>query len=137
MTTPTAAGTRPGGAIASAWAVMHYLGIEGYRAKAKLVTDSRTKIQAAVSEIEGFETYGNPQLGLLAYGSQDIDSHAVWGRLTKRGWFTGVVTEPRGIHLMLSPAHAEVADVYIEDLNQVVREVREGASTPEVEARYA
>ncbi|MCZ6465416.1 MAG: aminotransferase class V-fold PLP-dependent enzyme, partial [Proteobacteria bacterium] len=79
MTTPTAAGTRPGGAIASAWAVMHYLGIEGYRAKAKLVTDTRTKIRAAVAEIEGFETYGKPQLGLLAYGSQDVDPHAVWG----------------------------------------------------------
>jgi glutamate/tyrosine decarboxylase-like PLP-dependent enzyme len=137
MTTPTAAGTRPGGAIASAWAVMHYLGIEGYRAKAKLVTDTRAKIQAAVADIDGFEAYGDPQLGLLAYGSQEVDPHAVWERLTGRGWFTGVVTEPRGIHLMLSPAHAEVADAYIEDLRAVVAEVRDGATTPEVDARYA
>ena len=31
MSTATAAGTRPGGAVAGAWAVMHYLGVEGYR----------------------------------------------------------------------------------------------------------
>ncbi|NJN52018.1 MAG: aspartate aminotransferase family protein, partial [Gammaproteobacteria bacterium] len=30
MFTPTMAGTRPGGAIAAAWAVMNYLGVEGY-----------------------------------------------------------------------------------------------------------
>ena len=33
MITPTMAGTRPGGAIAAAWAVMNFLGIEGYREK--------------------------------------------------------------------------------------------------------
>jgi hypothetical protein len=38
---------------------------------------------------------------------------------------------------MLSPAHAEVADAYIEDLRAVVAEVRDGATTPEVDARYA
>jgi len=32
MITPTLAGTRPGGAISAAWAVMNYLGVEGYRA---------------------------------------------------------------------------------------------------------
>ena len=33
MVTPTLAGTRPGGAISSAWAVMNYLGVSGYQAK--------------------------------------------------------------------------------------------------------
>ena len=31
MKTPTLAGTRPGGAISAAWAVMNHLGVEGYR----------------------------------------------------------------------------------------------------------
>lgn len=31
MTTPTLAGTRPGGAISAAWAIMNFLGIDGYR----------------------------------------------------------------------------------------------------------
>ena len=137
MTTPTAAGTRPGGAIASAWAVMHYLGIEGYRAKAKVVTDTRAKIQAAVAAIEGFRNLRRPPARPARLREPGPQPHAVWGRLTQRGWFSGVVTEPAGIHLMLSPAHADVADTYIEDLRSVVREVRDGAATPEVDARYA
>ena len=46
MVTPTVAGTRPGGAIASAWAVLHYLGVEGYREKARQVVATREKLMA-------------------------------------------------------------------------------------------
>ncbi len=48
MVTPTVAGTRPGGAIASAWAVLHYLGVEGYREKARQVVATREKLMAAI-----------------------------------------------------------------------------------------
>ncbi len=41
MITPTLAGTRPGGAIAAAWAVINFLGVDGYRRRQKMVTDAR------------------------------------------------------------------------------------------------
>ena len=41
MVTPTLAGTRPGGSIASAWAVLHYLGREGYVERASRIRDAR------------------------------------------------------------------------------------------------
>jgi glutamate/tyrosine decarboxylase-like PLP-dependent enzyme len=141
MTTPTAAGTRPGGAVAAAWAVMHYLGVEGYRAKAKAVTDTRARMLREISAIEGLSPVGEPQLGLFAYGSfgaDALDIYAVWGRLLKRGWFTGLLTEPRAIHLMLSPAHADFADDYLADLREAVAEVREtGATAADTRARYS
>ena len=137
MTTPTAAGTRPGGAVAGAWAVMNYLGIEGYREKARAVTDTRAKLAAAIGETEGVHVLGAPQLGLIAYGGDGVDAHAVWGRLAKRGWFTGLVTEPRGVHLMLSPAHEGVIDQYVQDMRDAVREVRETGATSTVKATYA
>lgn len=123
MSTPTVAGTRPGGAFASAWAVMHYLGVEGYREKAKRVTDTREKLMAAINEIDGLHTYGDPKLGLFAYGAERADIFAIWGELNSKGWFTGVTTEPKGIQLMLSPAHAEVADEYIRDLTEALDRV--------------
>ncbi|MDZ7684529.1 MAG: aminotransferase class V-fold PLP-dependent enzyme [Gammaproteobacteria bacterium] len=63
MVTPTLAGTRPGGAISAAWAVMNYLGIDGYCAKHKLVTDARKTIESGVKKL-GFEVLGGPQLGI-------------------------------------------------------------------------
>lgn len=138
MHTPTLAGTRPGGAIASAWAVMHYLGVEGYRKKARAVTQTREKLMAEIRETEGLRTHGEPILGLFSFGSAQLDIFAVWGRMARRGWFTGLTTEPRGIHLMLSPAHAAVADQYLADLRASVAEVgASGERASETKARYA
>jgi glutamate/tyrosine decarboxylase-like PLP-dependent enzyme len=138
MSTATAAGTRPGGAIAGAWAVMHYLGVEGYRAKAKQVTDTRERLEREIAARDDLFVHGAPRLGLLAYGSDGLDPFAIWGRLAKRGWFTGLVTEPRGIHLMLSPAHAEVVGEYLADLENAVSEVRgSGETASDTKARYA
>ncbi|MBW2385658.1 MAG: aspartate aminotransferase family protein, partial [Deltaproteobacteria bacterium] len=138
MSTPTAAGTRPGGAIAGAWAVMNYLGVEGYREKARLVCDTRAKLMAAIDSMPGLRTYGKPQLGLFIWGADDIDPFKIYGRLLARGWFSGLVTEPRGVHLMLSPAHAEVADQYIADVEAAAAEARNDGNGPSgIRARYA
>ncbi len=136
MTTPTLAGTRPGGAIAAAWAVMNFLGEAGYRAKHKLVTDTRERIGQG-AEALGFHVLGEPQLGLLAFGHAEVNPHAVWGKLFERGWFTSVTTEPKGLHLMLSPFHAEVADVYLADLEWALGEVKAGNTGKARQARYS
>lgn len=136
MITPTLAGTRPGGAIAAAWAVMNFLGVEGYRAKHRQVTDAREKIEAGVRAL-GFRIIGRPQLGLLAFTHDEIDCMAVWGKLFERGWFTSLTTEPKGLHLMLSPFHLQVADTYLADLAAAVAEVKAGQKGPAREARYS
>jgi glutamate/tyrosine decarboxylase-like PLP-dependent enzyme len=133
MVTPTLAGTRPGGAISAAWAVMHFLGVEGYRAKHALVTQARETIAAGVEAL-GFRVLGDPQLGILAFTRDDTDCVALWAKLRERGWFTGVTTEPKSLHLMLSPVHAGVADEYIADVRWALGEVGGGAK---VEARYS
>ncbi|MGV8998359.1 MAG: pyridoxal phosphate-dependent decarboxylase family protein [Parvibaculaceae bacterium] len=136
MVTPTLAGTRPGGAISAAWAVMNYLGIEGYRAKHKQVTDAREKIEAGVTAL-GFRVLGKPQLGLIAFTHDEVDPMAVWAKIYERGWFTSVATEPPALHLMLSPFHLQVADTYLADLKWALDEVRTGKSAEKKEARYS
>jgi sphinganine-1-phosphate aldolase len=133
MVTPTLAGTRPGGAISAAWAVMNFLGVEGYREKHALVTQARETIAAGVEAL-GFRVLGAPQLGILAFTRDDVDCVALWAKLRERGWFTGVTTEPKSLHLMLSPVHAQVAEEYLADVKWALGEVG-GAAT--AEARYS
>ncbi|MFZ3035162.1 MAG: aspartate aminotransferase family protein [Parvibaculum sp.] len=136
MVTPTLAGTRPGGAISAAWAVMNFLGVAGYRAKHRQVTDARAKIEAGAKSL-GFEVLGKPQLGIVAFTHDEVDPMAVWGKLFERGWFTSVTTEPPSLHLMLSPFHLQVADTYIADLTWAVEEVKKGNAGKKREARYS
>ena len=127
MATPTMAGTRPGGAIAAAWAVMHYLGCEGYREKAQIVTETRDKYQRGLEAIGGFRFWGRHQLGLLAFGSDEFDIFAVAEGMRDRGWMSAGLRRPKGMHLMLSPGHADAADAYLADMADTVAEVRSGA----------
>ncbi len=127
MTTPTLAGTRPGGAIAAAWAVMNVLGVEGYRQRHGMVTQARERIEAGVRS-RGFEVIGAPQLGILAFTHPEVDGMAILGQLYQRGWVTSAITDPRGLHLMLSPVHLSVADQYLADLDSATEAARGGAA---------
>lgn len=136
MVTPTLAGTRPGGAISAAWAVMNFLGVEGYRAKHKLVTDAREAIEAGVREL-GFKVLGHPQLGITSFTHHEVDPFAVYKKMYKRGWFTSLTTQPKALHLMLSPFHAQVTGVYLDDLKASLDAVRSGDNETVKEARYS
>ncbi len=114
--TPTLAGTRPGGAIASAWAVMNFLGTQGYRKKTETVIRTRLRLQHGIESIDGMEILGDPQLGLLIYRSVDVDTRAIHHEMMQRGWFSPLLCEPDAIHLMLSPGHQNVVDEYLQDL---------------------
>jgi len=136
MITPTLSGTRPGGAISAAWAVMNYLGVEGYKAKQKLVTDARETIEEGVKAL-GFEILGTPQVGIVALSHPSENVFAIYKQMYKRGWFTSLTTEPRALHLMLSPFHAEVTDVYLTDLEASLKQVQAGDTDAVTESRYS
>jgi glutamate/tyrosine decarboxylase-like PLP-dependent enzyme len=136
MFTPTLAGTRPGGAISAAWAVMNHLGVDGYRAKHGQVTAARERIEAGVKAL-GFSVIGRPQLGIAAFHHPDANGFALWAKLRERGWFTSVITEPVGLHLMLSPFHAEVVETYLADLAWALEAVAGDSAAVRGDARYA
>ncbi|HWA60407.1 MAG TPA: aminotransferase class I/II-fold pyridoxal phosphate-dependent enzyme [Caulobacteraceae bacterium] len=121
MVTPTLAGTRPGGAIAAAYAVMTYLGVEGYRERHGQVVAAREIIEAGVRE-RGYAVHGRPQLGLVSFSGM-ASAPALWMKMRERGWFTSTTSEPPGLHLMLSPVHREVAHTYLEDLDWAASQV--------------
>lgn len=129
MITPTLAGTRPGGAIAAAWAVMNHLGVEGYREKQRAVTDAREKIETGARKL-GFDVLGRPQLGIVAFAHPEVDALQLYGQMFKRGWFTAALVDPRALHLMLSPKHNEVAGQYLADLEASLRETGGDAVAP-------
>ena len=130
MTTPSMAGTRPGGAIAAAWAVMHYLGVSGYRDKVRQVIETREYLAAGIEAIDGLRVVGAPQLGLIAYGSERYNMGDIWAQMRTRGWFSPVLDDPPAIHLMLSPAHAGVRDNYLNDLAEVCRQTGASEAPP-------
>jgi len=138
MKTPTLAGTRPGGAISAAWAVMNYLGIDGYKRLQGQVCETRKRVEEGVKRL-GFEVLGDPMLGLIAFRHPDYHAFAIYGEIYRRGWFTSVTKEPPSLHLMLSPKHTDFIDDYLTDLEASLKAVAGAADAEKlkVEARYS
>ena len=115
---------------------MNYLGVSGYQEKQRQVTDARSAIERGVAAL-GFEVIGEPKLGIIAFTRSDLDVFAVYRGLYSRGWVTSLCTEPKALHLMLSPFHASVTDQYLADLADSVRAVEAGATETVTEVRYS
>lgn len=137
--TSTAVGTRPAGGVAAAWAVLQYLGAEGYRRIAAEMLAGIDRYIAGVRAIDGLHIIGQPDLAIVAWGSDTLDAYAIAKRLAQRGWQPSLLKRPRAVHRMMSMLHVETVDDYLADLRQAVAEVRAGGADagPALEARYS
>jgi len=122
--TPSICGTRSGGAIAAAWAVMNYLGRDGYLALARRVMSTRQRLFEGIRAIPGLALIGEPPLATFAFTSEDVDIFAVADEMAQTGWYISRLAEPHGIHQMVTLAHEAAADEYLDDLGRAVERVR-------------
>jgi sphinganine-1-phosphate aldolase len=131
---PAIAGARSAAPIAAAWAALRHLGIDGYtEIQAGLAATTRT-IRDGVDTLDGISVVGDPIGPVLALASDTLDLYAVGDVLDDRGWNLNRNTSPRGLHMMLSPAHGAVADALLADLADAL--ARHGESRG-LEARYS
>ncbi len=132
----TFTGTRPGGAIAAAWAALNFLGREGYREIAAASMRAKARIIAGLSEIQGLRVHGVPPLYAFAYGAEGVDMGTVAAQMIARGWYSGRTTDPDGIHVMATPVHEQSADEYVAAVAESVETVRRGAGGEVKAASY-
>ena len=133
--TDTLVGTRAGGAIAAAWAVMRYLGRDGYVDATRRVLATRAALGAGVERL-GFRVLGDPQLSILAFGSDRHPIAGVGAAMQRRGWLTGYTKDPAGIHQMLNLTHEPVIGEYLADLEAAVAESSGAPADGAVRAVY-
>ena len=127
--TDTFLGTRSGGSIAAAWAVMQYLGEEGYLRRAAMILDTVAALARGIEAIPGLECVRPHDLCILLYGSldPDLDINVVAEEMASRGWYVGRAREPHdAIQLAVNPEHARALDRYLSGLEASVKDGRKG-----------
>ncbi len=121
---PGIGGTRPGGAIAASWAIMNYLGQEGYLAIATKVMQTTDKIRQGIEAISGLNVLGDPPMSVLAIGSDRLNIYEVGDELSQKGWHLDRQQDPPSLHLTVTHAHAAVVDQFLEDLEEATGKAR-------------
>ncbi|WP_202624993.1 pyridoxal phosphate-dependent decarboxylase family protein [Steroidobacter agaridevorans] len=129
--TETFLGSRPGGSVASAWAVSQYLGRAGYRRLARKTMEAKLRLVRGVESITGLQVLYPSDLSIVLYRSVDscVDINAVGDCLTEQGWFVGRSREPMALHFAVNAVHAPVVERYLSDLERSVKQVRASGKT--------
>jgi glutamate/tyrosine decarboxylase-like PLP-dependent enzyme len=123
--TSTLTGARPGGPVAAAWAVMNFLGEEGYLKLAKSAMDTTRKLQDGVNSIPGLKVLGKPHATVFAIVSDTLNVYALSDALKERNWLIEKQQTPPSLHLTVSPIHAGLADEFLADLRACAKEVED------------
>lgn len=126
---PTMPGTRPGGAIAAAWAILNYLGEEGYLHLAEKVMKTTRALIEGINSITGLYVLGKPAMSVFAFTSDELNVYALGSAMQARGWHLDALQLPPCLHVMVTAAHENVVEEFLADLRDAVRETRESNQT--------
>ena len=121
--TSSIGGTKPGGATASAWTILRYLGREGYRERATRIVETRRAFEAEIRKMPELQILGKPSAGFVGIGgAPGTDMSAVKQALMDKGWSFASLVDPVGINLLLNCSHADVVESFAADLRQSIEE---------------
>ena len=130
-------GTKSGGAIAAAWAVMHFLGDDGYLG---LTQSSRVATEKLAHHISGhphLSLLAQPDALLLSFIANDpqrLNVYAVADEMWKRGWYIDRQEPPQSLHCTVNAVHESVIDEMLADLDACVLSVLDTGRSGDVGA---
>jgi glutamate/tyrosine decarboxylase-like PLP-dependent enzyme len=122
-------GTKPAAPIGAAWAVLNFLGEEGYMRLAEETMVATGRLIAGVERLDGVHVWGDPEMTVVAIGSEKHDVFAIGDALNARGWHFDRQDGPPALHLIASPHHKVVVDEFLNDLQAAIEHAETASTT--------
>jgi sphinganine-1-phosphate aldolase len=121
---PSLPGSRPGGAIAAAWASLTALGEDGFMKLAEGAMEVAKKLRYGIEEIPQLKIMGNPDCTIVTYGAADQKSgtniYAIADQMEAKGWSVDRQQRPACIHCTVNAMNGQKIELYLEDLKESV-----------------
>jgi len=129
---PTVLSTKSGGPMAGAWAILNFLGEEGYKRIIQTVQEATKKLIDGINAIPGLRVLGQPAMCMFSFASDTINVYQLADEMNKRGWYIqgqfSTPFTPRSLHISVNYGTAHNVDALLKDLRECVEIVRK--STP-------
>ena len=123
--TPGISGTRSGGALASAWAVMRYLGHEGFVERTAKIIGIRNEFVTGLQAIGG-RTLGRPDGFHFNFEIEGVDGVVLAEELAEEEWVVFCTEHPNSVQLMITAAHQGVSLEFCATVKRLSDEIRSG-----------
>lgn len=128
LVNPTALSSKSGGPMAGAWAIMNFLGEEGYKKIIQKVQDAAKKMMDGINAIDGLYVLGKPAMSMFSFASDSLNVYQLADEMGKRGWYLqgqfSTPAIPRNLHISVSLGNADNADALLKDLRECVEIVK-------------
>jgi len=120
--------SKSGGPMAGAWAVLNYLGEEGFLHIVRTVHEATQRLIRGINEIPELRVLGEPAMCLLSFTSDQINLFQLADAMARRGWYIqaqpSTPVTPRSLHISVNYGNAHQVDALLADLREAVEEVK-------------
>lgn len=96
----TLAGTRLGASAAATYAIMRYLGREGYGKHVQKVMDNTNFLAKSLKEL-GYELVVEPELNIVAFNHPTMPPEFIAEELEKLGWIVSISSCPKALRIIV------------------------------------
>jgi glutamate/tyrosine decarboxylase-like PLP-dependent enzyme len=124
---PSMQGTRPGGAIAAAWASLMGMGEDGFTELAAETMEAKEELRSGIEAIDDLEILGSEHATVVTWRSSnpEVDTYAIVDQMEERGWSLDRQQNPACVHCTVSAGNRPAVSAFVDDLGECVEIVRE------------
>ncbi len=130
---PTLPGSRPGGAIAAAWASLMAMGEGGFIELASKAMEVTQQLRFGIDSIPELTVLGVPDCTIICFKESseysELNIYAIADFMEGLGWSVDRQQLPPSIHCSVNAFNAESVGPYLEDLRGAVEHCREQPSS--------
>jgi len=118
----TIVGTRLGAPSAATWAIMNYIGREGYCELAKEYMVNTNFLADTLRE-EGFDVIVKPELNIVGFNHLKIDTEDLANLIENKGWRVSISSYPKAIRIVVV---GHIQHTHLVDFLSDLRKIKEG-----------
>jgi glutamate/tyrosine decarboxylase-like PLP-dependent enzyme len=131
MVNPTIQSSKSGGPVAAAWAVLRFLGRDGYGELGRIMAEATDRILDGIRAIPDLFLLAEPDTNLVAVGTRGFSPFVLADAMRARGWYLqpqlGAAGSPPNLHLSIGPNAEPHVEGMLADLRDAVAESRNAA----------
>ena len=126
--------TKSGGALAATWAVLNYVGDDGYLAITERTMAAVDAIRTGIADLDDLEVMGDPESNLIALTSDTVNVFDVVDEMRTKRWYVqpqlGFAGSRENIHLSVGGASLDLVPELLADLAAACGEAKAHPTAP-------
>ncbi len=126
---PTVLSTKSGGPMAGSWALLNFLGEEGYIHIVRTVQEATQRLIEGINAIPELRVLGQPDMCMFSFTSEAINVFQLADEMHKRGWYIqgqfSTAQTPRSVHISVNYGTVHNVEAMLRDLRECAEIVKQ------------